>query len=832
MNSQRRGSLFQQRWNTKLNVEHLEDRAVPSAVNFDQLSLVNQKYADDSILVRTTTPNPWVQGESLGAGLYQVKVAPGATVASTLSFYQNLAGVEYAMPDYVVSVNRTPNDPSYGSLYGMNKIGAPAAWDVSTGSRSMVVAIIDTGIDYNHPDLAANMWRNTREVAGDRIDNDANGFVDDIYGYDFANNDGDPMDDNGHGTHVAGTIGAVGNNGVGVAGINWNVQMMALKFLSASGSGNLSNAVRALNYAVQMGAKISNNSYGGGGFFAAMDTAIANARAAGHIFVAAAGNEANNNDANPSYPAGYNYNNVVSVAATDSMDRLASFSNYGATSVDLAAPGVNIYSTTRNNTYSSFSGTSMAAPHVAGALALAWSVNPSLTYSQLISRMYTSVDPIAGLSGKVATGGRLNLARMMSTLAGDVAGASITGITFNGTTSITSATVTFSEAINASTFTATDVRFTGPTGAVIAVTSVAPVAGSTTSFTISFSAQTAPGTYTMAVGPNIADLAGNLMDQNNDGLKGQANDTFTGTRAFAAPPTLTTFTNSTQVAIRDNATVTSSLIVTPSLTISDVNVKINLRHTYMSDLVITLIAPDGTRILLMNRRGGSGDNITNGTFDDQASTAVTSAAAPFSGTFRPEAALSGLNGKKTNGAWRLEIRDAATQDVGTLVSWSIIVTSGSATSGVRSFDAEPVEFTSVTSTSSLSSSSAYESVNSSSNTSSYVNTTASDPVASTFTGGVSSSTMASDPVADTSLRTWTLANGSVGATSRSVNATTGREEIVSSNPVTQNGGGNNFLGDLITAVNVNQPTTNSGFSAVIVASAANNWLELNGVSVI
>jgi serine protease len=693
----------------RLRIEELECRSLMNATSlastFDNLQIQTDNFSDDNILVRWTNNAPNATGNSnlldLGAGLYRVAVNPGQTVAQAVSYYQGLPGVEYATPDYEVRLARTPNDPLFSSLYGMNNTGqtggrvdsdidAVEAWDITTGSGNFVVAVIDTGVDYNHPDLAANMWRNTREVAGDGIDNDGNGFADDIFGYDFANNDGNPMDDNGHGTHVAGTIGAVGNNGIGVTGVNWNVKIMALKFLTASGSGNLSNAVRALNYAVQMGAKVSNNSYGGGGFFSAMNTAVSNARAAGHIFVAAAGNEANNNDVNPSYPAGYNFDNVISVAATDRSDVLASFSNFGATQVDLAAPGVNINSTWLNGTYRSISGTSMASPHVAGAVALLWDQNPSLSYSQVISQIYRTVDPVAGLAGRVATGGRLNINRALTEGVGDVSGAAITGLTFNGpnANSISSATVTFSEAINASTFTAADVNFRAPNGTTIAITGVTPVAGSTTQFTVTFATQTAPGTYTMVIGPNIADLSGNLMDQNKNGIRGEAiADQFTATRSIAAPPVTTTFTNSTALTIRDMATVTSSLTVSSSFVLGDLNVRINLNHTYDSDLVITLIAPDGTRVLLSNRRGGAGDNFTNTTFDDSATTAIANGAAPFNGVFRPDAALSVLNGKNVQGTWRLEIRDAAAQDVGTLLNWSLIATNVPSASG-RGFGME------------------------------------------------------------------------------------------------------------------------------------------------
>ena len=218
-------------------------------------------------------------------------------------------------------------------------------------SANVLVGVIDTGVDYNHPDLAANIWTNPGEIAGNGIDDDGNGYIDDVHGYDFVNNDGDPMDDNGHGTHFSGTIGGVGNNGIGVAGVNWNVKIMALKFLDSGGSGSTANAVAGVQYATMMGVDVTSNSWGGGGFSQALYDAIDAAGAANIAFVAAAGNNGANNDTSPAYPAAYDLPNIISVAATDDNDELASFSNYGAASVDLGAPGVDILSTLPGNQY-------------------------------------------------------------------------------------------------------------------------------------------------------------------------------------------------------------------------------------------------------------------------------------------------------------------------------------------------------------------------------------------------------------------------------------------------------------------------------------------------
>ena len=330
----------------------------------------------------------------------------------------------YVEPDYLSHIAAVPNDTRWSELWGMVKINATGAWDFTTGSTNVVVAVLDTGISLAHPDLSPNLWKNTAEVNGaPGVDDDGNGYIDDTSGWDFVNADNIPDDDAGHGTHCAGTIGAVGNNAKGVAGVCWSVRLMALKVLDASGSGREggweSDIANAIQYASDEGAKIISASLGGYSYSDTARDAIAYANSKGVLFVAAAGNGGadgigDNNDVTPVYPAGYDLPNIVAVAATDPGDVLAGFSNYGKTSVDLAAPGVNILSTVPGGGYDAYQGTSMATPHVAGAAALLLSAKPALTHLQLKAALLSTVDPVSALAGKTVSGGRLNVQRLIS----------------------------------------------------------------------------------------------------------------------------------------------------------------------------------------------------------------------------------------------------------------------------------------------------------------------------------------------------------------------------------------------------------------------------------
>lgn len=377
---------------------------------------------------------------SLGIpGLTVVDVAD-QDLGKAIAAYEQSPYVVYAEPDYLLQIPdlqvtefsspsqaaTTPNDPGYSLLWGMHNTGqtggtvdvdidAPEAWGITTGSSSMVIAVVDTGVDYTHPDLAANIWTNAADPVNG-VDDDGNGFIDDYRGWDFYNDDNDPMDDRGHGTHCAGTIAAVGNNGVGVVGVNWQAKIMPLKFLGSDGLGSSSNAIKAVLYANKMGAKIISNSWGGSEFSQALKDAI---DASPAVVVCSAGNGGSDvigddNDITPQYPSSFTSSNIIAVASITDTNARSEFSNWGLTSVDLAAPGSQIGSTYPGNQYVYLSGTSMAAPHVSGIAGLLMARDPSLSNLQVINRILTTTDPVPDFAGKTVTGGRVNAFRALS----------------------------------------------------------------------------------------------------------------------------------------------------------------------------------------------------------------------------------------------------------------------------------------------------------------------------------------------------------------------------------------------------------------------------------
>jgi uncharacterized repeat protein (TIGR02543 family) len=378
---------------------------------------------------------------SLAAGLVLLDEAKGVALAQVntpelkrqrlldrIAAMRNSGLFDYVEADYVVSASLTPTDRAFvdGTLWGLLNygqnggvagadIGVTNAWDITTGSTNVIVAIIDTGIRYTHKDLAAQMWHNPGEIPGNGADDDGNGYIDDVFGINAITGSGDPFDDNSHGTHVSGTIGAAANDGNPHVGVAWKVQLMACKFLDANGMGFTGDAITCIDYAVAKRARVLNASWGGGPFSQALFDSIAAARANRVLFVAAAGNDGSDNDLTPSYPASYQLDNIIAVAALDRADHLAFFSNYGRNSVHLGAPGVDIFSSTAGSDteYSVYSGTSMATPHVSGVAALILANSTNATIAELRARLFTTV-PVADLRGKSLTGGRVNAYRALS----------------------------------------------------------------------------------------------------------------------------------------------------------------------------------------------------------------------------------------------------------------------------------------------------------------------------------------------------------------------------------------------------------------------------------
>ncbi len=411
---------------------------LPAAVAAEPAASPSYPYVDGTVLVGFVPGTSSGQtvaiansvgaafGRGFGAGTHEFKVSSGK-VASTMVALKRNPAVRYAEPDYLVHSILVPNDPSYGQLWGLNNTGqnvngttgtpgadikAESAWNTTTGTASVVVGVVDTGIDYTHPDLAANVWSNPGGI---------NGCPAGTHGFNALTLSCDPLDNNNHGSHTSGTVGAVGNNGVGVVGVNWTTSLMGLKFLNARGSGTTSGAISAIDWAVtakQAGVNVRalNNSWGGGGFSQALLDEINKAGANDLLFVAAAGNSASNNDTAPFYPCSYGAANEICVAATDQADNLAFFSNFGANSVDLGAPGTNILSTIIGGSYAYFNGTSMATPHVTGSGALILAACAQST-ATLKATILNNVDPLASLSGLVRTGGRLNVGKAVSSCA-------------------------------------------------------------------------------------------------------------------------------------------------------------------------------------------------------------------------------------------------------------------------------------------------------------------------------------------------------------------------------------------------------------------------------
>ena len=679
------------------------------------------------------------------------------------SLWRNDAVKSFSLNSIITGQSTAPNESDFaaGLLDGLTTIGAPSAWDESTGSMQTVVGVVDSGIDLDHPDLYLNIWLNQGEIpaafktelhdvdgdglitlydlnnlhvidgeiyvastvvldgngnlvagelataeqlttatpystginasyvtdlAGDRMsvngridaldlladpawadgrDTDGNGFFDDLFGVNFRSGPEDdfaanePDDALGHGTHVAGTIGAVGNNHTGVVGINWQTSLMSLRILDNNNRSDAGSGLRAVNYAKSMrqrhriddnnrtveGAnlRVLNNSWGQpGGYEPAFETAISGLGDAGVLFVAAAGNgdifgNGVDNDQTPFYPASYQVDNVIAVAASTPDDRLATFSNFGRTTVDIAAPGTGIRSTLKDGGYGTANGTSMATPHVAGAAALVWSAFPQATVDEIHSALLgeQSVDALVGGTELVRTGGRLSSAK----------------------------------AISANVF--------APSARVIAKENITTTGGRFAEFTIEYihrdgidldSIDDDDLIITRQWGP-----ADEVPVSLKPGSKSAVADGAVATYLVEAPGG-GTFSSTTPIEI-DSATantVTSPIHIDDVWGVpADVTVNLNLDHTQVQDLTITLIAPDGTSSVLVSGHGGASDNFTDTTFNDTAPTPIADGTAPFTGLFRPEESLMPLVDSGISGTWTLEIVDGASGEGGMLQNWSI-----------------------------------------------------------------------------------------------------------------------------------------------------------------
>ncbi len=710
-------------------------------------------------------------------GMVLVETAPGADPAAVETWLSSNPVVAYWESDSVLSTRAFPDDGDFDSLWGLHNTGqtggtpdadidAPEAWELGTGSASIVVGVIDTGVDYTHPDLAANVWTNPGEVPGNGIDDDRNGFVDDVHGYDFANGDGNPLDDNGHGTHVSGIIAGVGNNGQGVTGVNWTGSIMALKFLDDQGNGFTSAAVQALNYATLMrttygvDVRVTNNSWGGGGFSQALYDAIQASGDAGMLFVAAGGNDGLNTDEIPHYPSSYDLPNIISVAATDHQDGLSSFSNYGPTSVDLAAPGVGIYSTLPGGGYGSYSGSSMAAPHVAGVAALAWSVDLNATVERVRGAILDGVDPLGSLAGKVAAEGRLNAHRTLEGLSLSVSASDPAHESILSTPPV-DFTISFTHPYDPLTLDAADLAVNGTSADQVTVVDgqtatfhfdTTPVAGQgpqpmeigegtilraadgdpirawqatfyydalplTVLGTLPYEGQVlaAPPAqlvldFNEPVDPESLDLGDLLLNVGSvtaaamldadtaayslSGLPREGQVTYTlshgairdayGTPASAYAggftiddPKIERYgSGDVPKSITDYATVRSTLTIDQTYAIGDLDVEIELAHTYDADLDAFLIAPDGTRVELFTGVGGSGDDFSGTILDDEAPAPIAHGQAPFRGRYQPEQPLSAIDGLDAMGTWILEIGDHGARDQGVLHGWALVLERG------------------------------------------------------------------------------------------------------------------------------------------------------------
>lgn len=577
--------------------------------------------------------------------IVKVKVPKGVNRDHLIKKLAANPAVEVAEPNFPVKALATPNDPSFGELWGLHNTGqsggtagadikAVDAWDISTGSHDIIIGVIDTGMDYNHPDLIDNRWVNPGSLPGS------------TYGYSTLNAEQDPMDSDSHGTHVAGTIGASGNNGTGVVGVNWNVTLLPCQFLGPTG-GSTAGAIECINYFTDLklnhgvDIKATNNSWGGGGFSETLRAAIESGGDAGILFIAASGNDGGDADAAPMYPAAYDLDVIVSVASTDRNDNMSGFSNYGLTSVDLGAPGSAILSTVPGGGYDSYSGTSMASPHVAGAAALLWSVNPDITPLEMKAILMDSGDNLPALEGKTVSGKRVNLVNAM--VEADPTPS------FKLTLAPRTQQITAGDAAQYTLDIGNIADWMGDValsvdvqpaleGVSLSATTAQP--GQTLTLDVVTSAETAWGSYQFTI-TGTDSASGELVKSVNASL----NILPQGLQDYP-------YSNTTPVDIPDNVAdgIESVITVPQSGNVFGADVGVNITHTWRGDLLVKLRSPEGTEHTLHNRTGGSADDLVQNW------------------------QLDSFNGESMQGDWTLVVSDNAGLDTGMLNSWDLTLT--------------------------------------------------------------------------------------------------------------------------------------------------------------
>ena len=663
--------------------------------------------------------------ESRGDGVMEVVGLPDdGALGSALAFYAQCPGVRFVEPDRRLGLHAVSDDPLYGagSLWGMfgsdlpasigpdgtsNPYGSQAetAWAAGhIGSRSVCIGIVDQGVDFSHPDLIDNAWVNPYDPV-DGIDNDGNGYIDDVNGWDFVHNDNSVFDagaDN-HGTHVAGTIGASGGNGLGVAGVSWAVSLIAAKFLGPDG-GTTADAIRAIDYLTDLklrhGIRLvaSNNSWGGGGPSQALADAIARSAMADILFIAAAGNNAGDNDGSPTYPASFSttaaagYEAVVSVASITDTGSLSTFSNTGRTSVDLGAPGSGILSTLPGSSYGVYSGTSMATPHVTGAVALYAASHPDATAEEIRTALLQSTTPTASLAGRTVTGGRLNVAAMLETVVpASLAISAVDAVQIEGDSGSTGFrfTVSRSGATGGSSSVAWQV--TTPTGGGATAEDFSD--GILPGGVIAFGPGEHQKTITLAIATDqLYEPCEDFVLSLSEPSPGALLTTATAVGTILNDDALVAAGSTDPVSIpSQGAAIGSSLTLAGLIGVVDgLNVTLSdLSHSWPDDLDILLVGPDGTSAVLMSDAGGGvGINGLHLTFSTRAASLLADHGPLGSGTFLPTdyetgdpwpapwgtapATLGVFDGTDPNGTWTLRILDDNAGDSGLLAGgWSL-----------------------------------------------------------------------------------------------------------------------------------------------------------------